>query len=396
MSVPPRNASESPGRPRTPRSADWMPELFPTDFGQYRLLGFLGQGGMGRVYKALHIHLNREVAIKVIRGRDPGGTGVQRFLQEMKALGRLVHPHVVHATDAGVWDDHHYLVMEYLNGSDLLKLVRALGRLPIADACELISQAALGLQYAHEKGLVHRDIKPSNLFVTREGVLKILDLGLVRIQDEVPAEGLTPSGAVLGTYDYMAPEQAADPHNADIRADLYSLGCTLYFLLSGTPPFSGPEYGSQTQKLFGHAQDQAQPVAEKRPEVPAALAAILDRLLAKRAEDRFEKPRDLETLLRPFAKGADPGRIVAEYRRCVPEEQPSTVPDGPAPREPSTVPQPSPPFRGKSRQLVAIGVGLSWFWSPSFVRSRPVSGSSASGRLVASSAGQRGNHQGDC
>jgi serine/threonine protein kinase len=195
---------------------------------EYKLLAELGKGGMGTVYRALHTKLDREVALKILpaeRTKDP--EAVDRFQREMKAVGKLEHPHIVRATDAGEQDGTHFLVMEYVEGLDLSELVQVIGPLPVADACEVIRQAAVGLQAAHEHGMVHRDIKPSNLMLAANGRVKILDLGLALldpqrgdVDDEGGGRDLTSDGQIMGTFDYMAPEQAGDSHGVDIRADI--------------------------------------------------------------------------------------------------------------------------------------------------------------------------------
>ena len=162
----------------------------------------------------------------------------------MKAVGKLVHPNIVHAYDAGEEAGIHFLVMEYVDGVDVTRIQKRCGQLAVADACEIVRQAAIGLQHAHENRMVHRDIKPSNLLATKDGVVKVLDLGLALLHegDAAAARDLTNTGQVMGTLDYMAPEQADDTHAVDIRADIYSLGCTLYSLLAGQPPFAGPQF----------------------------------------------------------------------------------------------------------------------------------------------------------
>ena len=188
----------------------------------------------------------------------------------MEAIGRLNHNNIVRATDAGEADGVHYLVMELIDGIDLARLVRLAGPLPVAAACELVRQAAVGLQYAHENGLVHRDIKPSNLLLSVNGELKISDLGLALLNRDERASGeLTVTGQVMGTADYMAPEQWEDSHAVDIRADLYSLGCTLYTLLAGRPPFAGPKHRSALRKMAAHAKELVPPITDHRADVPA-------------------------------------------------------------------------------------------------------------------------------
>jgi serine/threonine protein kinase len=216
---------------------------------------------------------------------------VRRFLREVQATAQLSHPNVIHAYDADAVNDTLFLVMEFVEGTDLAKLVKKQGPLPVAQACRYISQAARGLEHAYQRGLIHRDIKPHNLLLSREGFVKVLDLGLVRLREAArePGCSMTGSDCVMGTPDYIAPEQARDSHAADTRADLYSLGCTLYFLLSGRVPFPG---GSLTEKLLRHNLDEPTPVEKLRPEVPAAVAAMVAKLMAKKPGDRYQTPTE--------------------------------------------------------------------------------------------------------
>jgi len=280
--------------------------------GPYLLLERLGAGGTGLVFKALHRKMQRAVALKLIRRelvRD--AEVVSRFLRELQVISQLDHPHIVHAYDAGPIGETYFLAMEYVEGVDLDRLVRRSGPLSATEACAYVRQAALGLQHAHERGLVHRDIKPSNLFLARSkgpgatGVVKLLDLGLARFREvegkqqpaaeAVATRILTPVGSVLmGTPDYMAPEQANDFHAADIRADVYSLGCTLYFLLTGRAPFAG---ATLAQKLVHHQMIEPPDVRTLRPEIPAALARALRKMMAKRPEDRYQTPGELAAAL---------------------------------------------------------------------------------------------------
>jgi response regulator RpfG family c-di-GMP phosphodiesterase len=277
-------------------------------FGQYRLLEKAKkQGGMGNVYKALHVLLMKVVALKVLPAERVKNEGaIARFRREMKALGRLEHPNIVLARDAGEVEGTYYLVMEFVDGIDLFSLLLYHGPVSIPDACEMIRQAAVGLQHAFEHDLVHRDLKPSNLMLAQPGIVKMLDLGLARLCDEGSNAGpLTEPGQIVGTVDYMAPEQAFGLHPVDIRADIYSLGCTLYHLLTGRAPFSGPEYESPLKKLLAHAQAPALPIRELRCEVNQELASLIDRLMAKNPEDRPSEPSKLIDALNAFAVGSD-------------------------------------------------------------------------------------------
>jgi serine/threonine-protein kinase len=279
--------------------------------GSYLLLERLGEGGMGAVFKARHIKLGRIEALKVIRKerfRHPGAA--QRFLREIEAIAKLSHPNVVLAYNADDAGDRLYFAMEYVEGIDLARLVRDQGAIPVAQACDHVRQAAWGLQHAFEQGLVHRDVKPGNLLLSRkDGVVKLLDLGLARLgvwsetvdaQTMLPEDGattgtiLTQQGAVMGTPDYMAPEQASAVSEVDIRADLYSLGCTFYFLLTGKVPFPG---GSIQQKLERQKRAAPPDVSLLRPDMPRAIADMVRQLMAKRREDRFQTPAELALAL---------------------------------------------------------------------------------------------------
>jgi len=326
--------------------------LDPAQLGPYRLLDELGEGGMGTVYKALHTKLDRVVAVKVLgKTRLNDADAVARFEREMKAVGRLQHPHIVHATDADEDNGVHYLVMELVDGIDLSGLSRSLAPLPAPEACELVRQAAVGLQYVHEHGLVHRDIKPSNLMLTR-GVrpkeddqvqddtqssvpsasslrstaspptIKILDLGLALLDAESGEYELTSTGRVMGTIDYMPPEQFENTHGVDIRADIYSLGATLYKLLTDHAPFSGEKYGSSLEKIAALARDEVPSVSTHRNDLPPKLVAIIDRMLARNPSERFQTPGEAADALAPFAKGAD---LVALWERA--ESAPESSPD---------------------------------------------------------------------
>jgi formylglycine-generating enzyme required for sulfatase activity/tRNA A-37 threonylcarbamoyl transferase component Bud32 len=259
--------------------------------GSYVLLERLGEGGMGQVFKARHHKLGRIVALKIIRKeRLATPSAADRFHKEIRAAARLSHPNIVHAYDAEEVDGALCLVTEYVEGIDLARLVKQQGPLPVEKACDYVQQAALGLQHVHIIGLVHRDLKPHNLLVTPKGDVKILDLGLARLS--VPdsndsGSGLTSEGVVVGTADYIAPEQAVNSHAADIRSDLYSLGCTFYFLLTGQVPFPGDD---TLTKLMRHQSEVPPDVEQVRPDVPPDVAAVLRKLLAKSPEDRYQTP----------------------------------------------------------------------------------------------------------
>jgi serine/threonine-protein kinase len=313
--------------------------------GQYAILDRLGEGGMAQVYKAEHIIMKRQVALKVIATRPwndaehgfdvnedtawsredvitPRQTPAQReqtepsaidrFHQEVRIAAQLDHPNIVRAYDAAEASGLFFLVMEYVDGIDLGRRVAEEGPLPVALACDYIRQAARGLQYAHERGLIHRDIKPSNLLLSQSGVVKLLDLGLARlagaVRDKYPAANTdSDDSGLAGTPDYMAPETAQDSRCADIRSDLYSLGCTFYFLLTGQVPYPG---GGWPEKLLRHQLDSAPSVFVMRPDVPPEVSAILQCLMAKDPANRFATPADvamaLERWLAADAALADP------------------------------------------------------------------------------------------
>jgi serine/threonine-protein kinase len=275
--------------------------------GQYRILDQIGQGGMGKVYKAEHQTMSRTVALKVLSS-DVTRTerARQLFRREVKAAARLVHPNIATAFDANEVNGRAFLVLEYISGPSLSSLVKEQGPLPIGQACEFIRQAALGLQHAHEFGMVHRDIKPSNLLIqppvgrdTLEGgTLKIVDFGLALLADGSD-DALTPDRhVVLGTPDYLSPEQARDLRDVDIRSDIYSLGCTFYWLLTGQVPFPG---GTAIEKLNRHAQEEPQPVEGLRPLIPLEVANIVRRMMAKKPEQRYQTPRELADELAQFS-----------------------------------------------------------------------------------------------
>ena len=308
----PSFSASAPGAPAARDSADLE------SIRDYKLLEEIGQGGMGTVYKAVHTQLEKVVALKVLHAsRKQGEQAVERFRREMKAIGQLDHPNIVAAYDAGECEGAHFLVMELIEGVDLSTLVRRVGPLSVADACELIRQAAAGLEHAHQHGLVHRDVKPSNLMLCSplspgltkgktEAVVKILDLGLALLgEHHTDSQELTTSGQMMGTLDYMAPEQGADTHGVDIRADVYSLGATMYKLLCGKAPFSGEQYNTPVKKLMALASKGPPSIGERRPDLPDELTAIVDCMLARDPDNRFSTPAEVVEALAPFSEGSD-------------------------------------------------------------------------------------------
>ena len=277
-----------------------------------RIQDELASGGLGVVYLAYHLHFKDFRAVK--RPRTDVGLDrdvlLARFRREVEALGGLYSPHVVRAYDAGADDQGPYLITEYLDGAPLSRLVDRRRQLPVAEACELARQAALGLQAAHERGLVHRDVKPSNLMLARDGAdsarVVVIDWGLVKragesaMSNSPPAPALTGLGSAIGTADYMAPEQVGDARSVDTRADVYSLGATLYFLLAGKPPFS---HKSDLEKLLAHQREAFPPLDHLRADLPRELTAVLRRMVEKDPARRYATPGDAATALQPFCQG---------------------------------------------------------------------------------------------
>jgi serine/threonine protein kinase len=258
--------------------------------GNYHVLDRLGAGAMGTVYKARHRRMKRVVAIKVLsRSVAQSEKFVQRFQREVEAAARLSHPNIVMAYDADEAEIGHYLVMEFVNGRDLASEVETRGPLPIGEAVDCIVQTGRGLDYAHGHGIVHRDIKPANLLRDVDGVVKVADLGLARFNDPFGRRveemaALTQAGSIMGTVDFMPPEQAMGLTSIDHRADIYSLGCTLYFLLIGCPPFPGT---SLMAILLKHREAAPPSLRAARSEIPTSLEAIFDRMVAKKPDERF-------------------------------------------------------------------------------------------------------------
>jgi serine/threonine protein kinase len=294
----------------------WTPG--PIDNPRYELKTLLGRGGMGLVYLAEDLQENRAVVLKFLREDLLDRPQlVERFRREAAAATLLKHPNIVEAYGTEPFGRWPALVMEYVRGTDLARLIEKAGPVPVRIGCELIRQAAIGLQFSFEQGMVHRDIKPSNLIVSLGGTVKILDFGLAKMQSELSVNaGLTSTGAFLGSVDYMAPEQDEDPRVADIRADIYSLGCTLYHLLSGAPPFQGTTF----EVLEGHRSLKPKPLNAVRAEVPSELAALAARMMAKKPGRRFQTPVEVARRLRPFA-GSAAARIPAPTREAVIETE---------------------------------------------------------------------------
>jgi serine/threonine-protein kinase len=363
--------------------------------GQYRILDQLGRGGMGRVFKAEHQTMNRVVALKVLSPELMRTERARRLFQrEVRAAARLVHPNIVTAFDANQAGDRHYLVMEFVDGPNLHDLVKERGPLPVGQACEFIRQAAIGLQYAHEMGMVHRDIKPGNLLVQISGkncVVKVLDFGLARLYDPATSQPAKPDSVhsaehqVMGTPDFLSPEQARNLNSANIRSDLYSLGCTMYFLLTAQVPFPG---GTMLEKLVRHASEPEVPVHQLRADLPVEVSAIIARMMAKQPQDRFATPLEVAQALAPYselgpnafrtmdsAQGTSPPPVgESPWANLFDDEamSPSTVPaditvmpddrkenpSGPAPTAPD---QPGKPWPAWVRPMIIVGAAAAGF-----------------------------------
>src|SRR5262245_34770668 len=261
--------------------------------GKFKLLERLGVGGMGAVFLCEHIHLRCRRALKVLpSGQAKNPAAVERFYREGRAVAALDHPNIVKVHDIDSDNGLHFLVMEYVEGASLHDIVKKRGPLDPLRCAHYVFQAALGLQHAFERGLVHRDIKPGNLLLDRTGTIKILDMGLARFFTD-QGDNLTreqEANVVLGTADYLSPEQAINSHDVDTRADVYSLGCTLYYMLTGQPPFAS---GTLHQKLIWHQMRAPDPIFSRRPDVPPQMAAILDKMLAKSVDARYQTPAEL-------------------------------------------------------------------------------------------------------
>jgi formylglycine-generating enzyme required for sulfatase activity/tRNA A-37 threonylcarbamoyl transferase component Bud32 len=317
------DAGATTAAPPAPASAGlttlWPAAAVPaglTNHPRYEILQLLGQGGMGAVYKARHQKMDRLVALKVIHARMlDNPKAVERFQREVKAAAKLEHPNIVRAYDADEAGGTHFLVMEFVEGTDLAKYVARKGPLPVAYACHFVRQVALALEHAHDRGMVHRDIKPHNLMLVQPpgqpvaALVKVMDFGLALLaQEGATASGLTGDNVLMGTSDYLAPEQAQDAHRADIRADVYSLGCTLYHLLAGRAPFAGS--GTAAAKIMAHATAEV-PLAELPAAVPAELRAVLAKMTAKEPGQRYQTPAEVAAALAPFIKKATTAKPAA-------------------------------------------------------------------------------------
>ncbi len=270
--------------------------------GPYRILNQIGAGGMGTVYLAEHAALRRRVALKVLpvkQALDPAN--VDRFYKEARAAATLDHPNIVHAYDVACDKGTHFLVLEYIDGDTLDRTLATRGQLPVGEAVSYAVQVAAGLQHAHDKGVAHRDIKPANLLIGRDGIVKILDLGLAEFFEDSSTKLSRDSSDVRGTTDYIAPEQLRGCAAADHRADIYNLGATLYHLLTGRPPFTG----TTAAKILAHQLSAVTPARDRCPDVPEALSDSVEKMLAKDPADRYQTAAEVVQLLLPFVHTPD-------------------------------------------------------------------------------------------
>ncbi|MCR9232408.1 MAG: protein kinase [bacterium] len=300
-----RRSTASPESPPLPS--------MPAEIRDYQILEQIGAGGMGIVYRALHRRLKREVVLKVLNQRmsdDP--SAVMRFEREMEAIGRLNHAHIVAAHDAGEVEGTHYLVMEYVDGITVSQLSRKLKQLSLTDACEIARQTAEALEFAHQQSLIHRDIKPSNLMISKAGIVKVLDLGLARLlKQELPDSELTNAGQIMGTVEYMAPEQAESLTDVDFRADIYSLGVTLYKLLAGASPYRFDEQNPAWKRLQKITTQTPIPLTEFRAELPPPLIQLVSDMLEREPAKRPASMAEVAERLQPFCAEANLAQLLS-------------------------------------------------------------------------------------
>ena len=277
--------------PLKPFASNELGELLEgSELGSYRLEEFVGGGGMGAVFRATDLLLHRPAAVKVISGRSTDQDAIKRFQVEARSAARLDHQNLARVYNVGEDRGWHFIVFEYIDGVNLRDLVAHKGPLPQAEVVGYVLQVAAALDHAASREVVHRDIKPSNVLVLPDGTIKVVDMGLARFNQLEANEDLTESGMTLGSFDYISPEQAKDPRNADVRSDLYSLGCTMYFMVTGQAPFPA---GTALQKLLRHSSEKPADPRTFRPELDPGLVAIIVKLLAKQPNQRYQNPRQL-------------------------------------------------------------------------------------------------------
>lgn len=345
--------------------------------GNYVLLDRLGAGGMGEVFKARHRIMHRVVALKLLSSEliDSEET-LRRFRREVRTAASLEHPHVVGAYDADEFEGRRILVMQYVEGRNLHDVIARDGRLPVEDAADYVRQAALGMQYAHDAGVIHRDLKPHNLILDDTGVVRVLDVGIARllVREEANEDDslLTQASEFLGTVEYTSPEQAEDARTADERSDVYSLGCTLYQLLTGRSPFAGM---NQVQQLVAHSRSIVPSARDLRPDVPAALDGVVRKMTNKSPAARYQTMADVAAALEPFSGDRQPER---DARATSGQETQNAAADNTSRRE-SVAPREKTPARlatlRRPGTLAAIGLLLATIayagWRNLFATSPP-------------------------
>jgi len=325
--------------------------------GPYRLDRFVGGGGMGAVFRALDTTLDRVVAVKVLsRQQSNDDEMLRRFRNEAQSAARLDHENIGRVHAVGSDDGWHYIVFEFIEGTNLRDVVARQGPFDVGRTIDVTIQVAEALEHASQRAVVHRDIKPSNIIITPAGRARVVDMGLARLHQVAGDHDLTVSGMTLGTFDYISPEQARDPRSADVRSDLYSLGCTMFYMLAGRPPFAD---GTMVQKLLQHQQDPPPAIEAIRPDVPRRVAAILRRLMEKKPRDRYQRPADLVADL--VAAADDLGIELA-----APRTVPAAVPAAPRARRPGVhLPWIVP--------LAGLGLIVGGLWLRSAARHRTIS-----------------------
>lgn len=360
---------------------------------RYMLLELIGQGGMGRVYLAMDTRLNRKVALKILAPeRINNPRAVTRFQREARVGAQLQHENLVRIYDFGESGGRFFLVMEYIEGRTIGHLLSEQGPMPPATAARLVRQVAMGLAHAHRKGLIHRDVNPYNIMVTHDGVAKLADLGLAI--DLTEAERVTRDGATVGTFDYVAPEQARHSHSADIRSDIYSLGCTLYHMLTGQVPFPSP---SLPEKLLAHQAIEPEPVEKLAPGVPLELAEVVRTMMRKVPDERYSTPAQVVEALEPFVEdGTAADRAESERAasgsKAAPE--PVQLPGSTAGSGTTTAPSiliPIPPGEQRSEVLARAAAARA---SAALTRVEPAGPLAATDGASASSPATSGGHAG--
>ncbi len=347
--------------------------------GKYKLLSHIGTGGMGSVYLAEHQVMRHRVAIKLLPAHLAAQSSyIERFHQEARAAAALSHPNIIRAFDVDQHENFHYLVMEFVDGTDIQAIVSRTGPLPFETAANYTRQAAEGLGYAHRMGLIHRDIKPANLLVDKEGTVKILDMGLARFTDESQGSlTMAYDQKMIGTVDYLAPEQALDSHKVDARADIYSLGCTLYFMLTGDSPF--PQ-GTIPQRLMQHQSAEPTDIRQFRPDAPEELIAICSKMMAKSLDERFQSGDEVAQALADWL-GYDTGGSGISSDTLVPP------PSGPSLNENLDLAPLEDELNGREKKLKDSQAGKSA--AQSSAASKSAASQSAAGKSAAGKSGAR-------